>query len=267
MRERCLLRGAVGLLAILLLASPAGAAASSPSPARSSAAAPDAQAALRPYRLDLADRRDLVAQTNFVQCVGASLQTMLNVMASGADRTAKTQSNLQTIARSLSGPTREGFQRQGASVRGWTAALNRLGAGRYQMAGFDTLADAMNAAAVAIARTGKPVGLLMWSGRHAWVMTGFTATADPHRNSQFSVTGAIVFDPLYPYGSATWGKSPQPGATLSLATLSKQFVPRRHGTWAGAIPGTTDMSRLAGKYVIVEPYLPQLEQPRYPRGL
>jgi hypothetical protein len=265
MRDRRLLRGAVGLLAILLLATPSGAAAATPSPASQSSSA--VQAAARPYRLDLADRRDLVAQTNFVQCVGASLQPMLNVMRSGADRTSRTQSTLQVLARSLSGPTREGFERQGASVRGWTAALNRLGAGRYQMAGFDTLADAMTAAAIAIARTGKPVGLLMWSGRHAWVMTGFTATGDPHQASQFSVTGAIVFDPLYPHGSATWGTSPKPGATLSLATLGKQFVPRRRGTWPGAIPGSTDMSRLAGKYVIVEPYLQQLEQPRYPRGI
>jgi hypothetical protein len=135
------------------------------------------------------------------------------------------------------------------------------------MAGFDTLEDAMHAAALAMTRTGKPVGLLMWAGRHAWVMTGFTATADPHATSTFRVTGAIVFDPLYPHGSSKWGTGPKPGATLTLAALGKQLVPRRRGTWAGAIPGTTDMTRLAGKYVIVEPYLPQLEQPRFPRGI
>jgi hypothetical protein len=214
-------------------------------------------AAAKPYRLDLADRNDFVAQANFVQCVGASMQMMLNIMG-GDDRTAKTQVRLQSLARRLSGPTREGFQRKGASVRGWTEGLNALGAGPYRLVGTDTIQEAMRVAARSIRETGRPVGLLVWAGRHAWVMSGFETTADPARAETFKVTRAIVLDPLYPYGSGQWGRSPRPREAISIATLGKQFVPRRRGTWAGAPPGAAGltMRALAGKYVIVMPFIP-----------
>ena len=208
-----------------------------------------------PFRIDLADRNDFVAQTNFVQCVGASMQMMLNVMGA-SDRTAKTQLRLQQLARSLSGPTRNGFERKGASVRGWSDGLNALGAGPYRLVGTDDIKEAMRLAAISIRETGRPVGLLVWSGRHAWVMSGFQATADPRVTSDFTVTKAIVLDPLYPYGSSRWGRSPSPREAISIATLGEQFVPRRRGTWVGAPPGAAGltMRALAGKYVIVMPY-------------
>jgi hypothetical protein len=214
-------------------------------------------AAARPYRLDLADANDFVAQKNFVQCVGASMQMMLNIMGAN-DHSTRTQARLQALARDLSGPTRAGFQRKGASVRGWTDGLNQLDAGPYRLVGTDTLADALRLAAKSISRTGRPVGLLVWSGRHAWVMSGFQATADPAVTDRFRVTKAIVLDPLYPYGSSVWGRSPRPREALTAATLGKQFVPRRRGTWAGApigVPGAS-LSALAGKYVIVMSYTP-----------
>ena len=84
-----------------------------------------ASAAEKGFTIDLAAKGDFVAQTNFVQCVGASMQMMLNIIGPTDDRTAKTQLRLQNLARTLSGPTREGFERKGASVRGWSAGLNR----------------------------------------------------------------------------------------------------------------------------------------------
>jgi hypothetical protein len=213
--------------------------------------------ATKPYRLDLADRNDFVAQTNFVQCVGASMQMMLNIMG-GSDRTARTQLRLQNLARTLSGPTREGFQRKGASVRGWADGLNTLGAGPYRLVGTDTIGEAMRLAARAIRETGRPVGLLVWAGRHAWVMSGFHATADPRRTTDYRVTKAVVLDPLYPYGSSKWGRSPRPREAISISTLAEQFVPRRRGTWVGAPIGAAGqtLQALGGKYVIVMPYTP-----------
>ena len=175
------------------------------------------------------------------------------------DRTAATQRRLQSLARDLSGPTRDGFARKGASVRGWSAGLNQLGAGPYRLVGATTLNEAMRLAAVSIRATGKPVGLLVWAGRHAWVMSGFEATADPRKTSRFKVTKAIVLDPLYPYGSGRWGASPKPRQAITIATLGKQFVPRRRGSWAGAVPnteGAATMNALAGRWVLVLPYKP-----------
>src|SRR4249919_2161866 len=61
-------------------------------------------AAQRPFALDLGARRDFVAQTNNVQCVGASMQMMLNMVTPGADRKAATQLKLQKLARAWSPP-------------------------------------------------------------------------------------------------------------------------------------------------------------------
>jgi hypothetical protein len=213
------------------------------------ASAGPAGAAPKPYAVDLGARSDFVAQTNFVQCVGASMQMMLNMIRPGSDRSAATQRRLQALAREWSPPAPDGFERQGASVVGWMSGLNRLGVGPYKLVGTDTLDEALLVAARAIRETGKPVGLLMWHGRHAWVMSGFRATSDPF-SPDARVTAAVVEDPLYPYGSSTWGPSPSPGAALSPAELGRQFVPRRSsGRWLGS-PWSAE---LAGKYVLVVP--------------
>jgi hypothetical protein len=204
-----------------------------------------ATAAGEAYKLDLGTRSDFVAQTNFVQCVGASMQMMLNMIQGDDDRTAAKQLELQQLARQLSGRRPDGDERQGASVRGWAAGLNLLGAGPYKLLGTTTIDEALLAAAKAMRQTGKPVGLLMWRGRHAWVMSGFRATGDP-LVSGTRVTAVYVEDPLYPYGSSVWGKSPKPGAALTVAELGKQYVPRRHSSRFGPA--------LSGKYVLVLPF-------------
>jgi hypothetical protein len=183
------------------------------------------------------------------------MQMMLNMIEPGRDRTAGTQLRLQRLAREWSGRGNrpDGRQRQGASVRGWAAGLNILGAGPYMLVGTRTLEEALKVAATAIAETGKPVGLLVWRGRHAWVMSGFTATADPTRTSDFRVTRAMVHDPLYPHGSTAWGPSPFPGEALTPAEVGRQFVRRRTSNQIGG-----QQTTLGGKYVLVLPYQPDI---------
>jgi hypothetical protein len=221
------------------------------------AALPGSSTAARAHTVDLGGRRDFVAQTNFVQCVGASMQMMLNIIEPGRDRSARTQRKLQDLARDWSGRRPDGRQRQGASVRGWAAGLNILGAGPYMLVGETTIEAALRTAARAIADTGKPVGLLVWRGRHAWVMTGFQATADPLTTDDYRVTRAMVMDPLYPHGSSVWGPSPRPGQALTPSALGRQFVPRRMGSWSSGGPNGIP-SQLGGKYVLVLPYEPDL---------
>ncbi len=218
---------------------------------------PSSAGAAEEFRLDLAGKRDYVAQTNFVQCVGASMQMMLNIIGDTNDRSAAKQLELQNLARTLSGRRGDGRQRQGASVRGWAGGLNQLDAGPYRLVGTTTIDEALRLAAEAIRQTGKPVGLLVWRGRHAWVMSGFHATADPRAADDFTVTAAIVMDPLYPHGSSVWGPSPKPREALSPSELGRQFVPRRQGSipnGSSTGPGSSLMSGLAGKYVLVLPY-------------
>ncbi|HEX5590831.1 MAG TPA: hypothetical protein VFX65_11130 [Candidatus Limnocylindrales bacterium] len=217
-------------------------------------------AASTPFTLDLSTKGDFVAQTNFVQCVGASMQMMLNMVRAHDDRTAATQLDLQNLARRLSGSRPDGRQRQGASIRGWTAGLNQLGAGPYRTTGATDIQSILRIAAEAMRETNRPVGLLVWRGRHAWVMAGFTATADPRYTDDFVITEVIVMDPLYPYGSKTWGPSPKPRESLTVEELGRQFVPRGSRT---SLPGggtgssgTSGWSQgLAGKYVVALPFV------------
>lgn len=239
--------------AIALAGLPGFAAASSPAaaatPVASGEATPDAS---RRFRINLASPGDYVPQANFVQCVGASVQMMLNITRDGANRSRRTQRQLQSLARSWSGPRPPGWgERRGANVTGWAASLVINRAGPYRVMSTDTLQGAMRLAARAIRETGRPVGLLVWRGRHAWVMSGFEATADPVRDPDFRVTRAYILDPLYPHGSEAWGPSPKPGGLVSVEAVGRQFVRRSTTSPWNRLPWA---SRHAGKYVLVVPY-------------
>jgi hypothetical protein len=170
--------------------------------------------------MNLFRKGDFVPQYTFEWCVGASLQMMRNLTDAKVTRTRSTQQSYWELARDLSSSPFGG-----ANPRGWTGALNELGYGEYKLVSVPEYGDALRLAASAIRETRRPVGLVMWRGRHAWVMSGFTSTADP-RTGDFRVTGIRVLDPLYPHGSSVWGASPKPNSLISPATLGKQFVIR-----------------------------------------
>ena len=211
------------------------------------------------YKADVARRADFVAQTNFVQCVGASLQMMINMIEPGRDRSAREQLRLQKLARKLSPPRRDGSIRQGASVRGWVKVLHREVDQPYRLVGADSLNQAVKLAARAIERTDAPVGLLVWRGRHAWVMSGFTSTKPIREGGK--VTSVTIYDPLYPFGDDFWGPSPKPGVPISVKALGRQFVPRRTDNRQSNRFMTTlrqAYPTLSGKYVLVLPYVPHI---------
>ena len=199
-------------------------ASSSPVPATSAApseAPVVASADPEPFAMNLYRKGDFVTQYTFEWCVGASLQMALN-MATKDSRTSRAdQQSLWEMARD-----RSFSPFGGANPRGWTATLNELGIGPYQLVSLASFDDALGVAAKALRATRRPVGLVMWRGRHAWVMSGFEATADPRTFDDFDVTGIRVLDPLYPHGSSVWGKSPAPNSLVSPATLAKQYVLR-----------------------------------------
>jgi hypothetical protein len=186
-----------------------------------------------PFAMNLFQRGDFIGQYTFEWCVGASIQMTLNMIRPTNDRSRVLQQDLWELARDLSNSPYGG-----ASPIGWTQALNDLGAGPYVLVSEWTIERALATAARAIRETERPVGLVMWSGRHAWMMSGFTSLGDPATEDGFRVTGVRVQDPLYPHGSRTWGPSPQPNALLTPAEVGKQFVPRLHGRVnLGVAPG------------------------------
>jgi hypothetical protein len=177
-----------------------------------------------PFSLDLYRAGDFVGQYTFEWCVGASVQMTLNMLRPEDDRTRATQERLWERARDLSDSVFGG-----ANPNGWVPLLNELGIGDWRLASVPTLDEAVRAAAKAIRATERPVNLLMWRGRHAWVMSGFTSFGDPATTDDFEVTGVNVLDPLHPHGSSVWGSSPRPNSLLTPQELGEQFVPRTSG--------------------------------------
>lgn len=214
----------------------------------------------RAFTIDLYRDGDFVTQTNLAQCVGASMQMMLNMIGPTDDRSVKTQERLFDLARaSWSESVMAAYgagDRKGASPTGWATGLNVLGVGPYRVTSRGTIDEAVRLAAIGIRLTGRPVGLLVWHGAHAWVMSGFEATGDPATDPDAVITAVIILDPLYPRTTRNHGSAPAPGTRLTIAMLGQDYVGWRRAHVSG----------LTGRYVLVLPYR-SLERSLGSRGL
>ena len=200
---------------------PTASATARPKPTATASASPESEPDAEPFEMNLARADDFVAQYTFEWCVGASLQMAVNMATEEHRDSRRDQQRLWEMARD-----RSFSPFGGANPRGWTQTLNDLGIGPYELVSLPTFDEALSVAAEAIRATDRPVGLVMWRGRHAWVMSGFESTADPRDADDFQVTGIRVHDPLYPHGSSVWGRSPKPNSLVSPRTLARQFVLR-----------------------------------------
>ena len=191
------------------------------------------------FALNLHEEGDFVPQHTFEWCVGASIQMAHNLVRNDHRGSYEDQEQMWELARSHSSNSFNG-----ANPRGWAMALEEIGLGPYELVSVPDYNDALRTAAAAIRETERPVGLVMWRGRHAWVMSGFESFGDPAIHSDFDVTGIRVLDPLYPHGSGVWGPSPPPNALLTPDELATQFVVRESRRWS---------SELGTGYLLVVP--------------
>lgn len=127
-------------------------------------------------------------------------------------------------------------------------ALGKYGAAGYKVRVYESRADALYDAAVAIRTLRKPVILLAWRGAHTWVMTGYRADADPAVFADATVTGGYILDPWYPRVSSIWGPSDPPGAFQDAAEMQRNYLPWERPE--GRYPGRD------GKFIAVVPTSP-----------
>jgi len=178
-----------------------------------------------------------VTQKRFTWCVAASVQMMVNIVRHHTDRTALAQATMIAYAqRKDQGPYGEGG---GTDVTGWTTALRHFGAGKYRAVGSSTAGGALRLAATAMRQTGRPAGILVMEGRHAWVLHGFESRTDPRRDPRAWIRAVRISGPLYPV-QQKGGYDPRPNTRLSVKALARWFQPSTVGA-------------LAGKYVVVIP--------------
>jgi hypothetical protein len=188
----------------------------------------------QPFAVNLYQEGDFVPQYTFNWCVAASIQmahNLIDVTGGGTWTDRAQQGDLWEMARA-----RSSNSFNGANPFGWAQVLTETGMGPYTVVSIADYGNALRTAARAIAATGRPVGLVMWSGRHAWVMSGFESLGDPTLFPEFSVTGIRVLDPLHPYGSGQWGPSPAPNSLLTPEQLATQFVVREPRRWSSDLP-------------------------------
>jgi hypothetical protein len=186
-------------------------------------------------------------------CVGATIQMTLNLIKGTHDHSKGHQLSLLAYAAAHSKyPVEDG----GADPEGWTQALVHFGAGEnYGWTTNSTMQSALQTAASQLRETGKPVGLLVHFGRHAWLMTGFTATADPATTDDFQVTSAEVVGPLWPSGTLNGEHfDPGPGTWMDTSDLARKF-----NTYV-----EPDQPIWYGKYVTVVPDISKANQDGQP---
>ncbi len=182
-------------------------------------------------------------------CVGATIQMTLNLIKGEHDHAKGRQLNYLAYAADNSKyPVTDG----GADPEGWANALKHFGAGDdWGWTTNSTQQAALNEAARQIRETGAPVGLLVHFGRHAWLMTGFEATADPQTTDDYTVTAAEVVGPLWPSGTLNGIHfDPGPGTWMTTGELARKFD-------AYVEP---DQPIWYGKYVTVVPRLSEVNQ-------
>jgi hypothetical protein len=183
------------------------------------------------------------SQVNDRSCVGASVQMMLNIIFQRSQQSADKQRMYWRYAREHSRYA-DRIKNGGADPKGWALALRHWGAGYYRVGGKYTRQGSLKQAAKRMRLTGKPVGLLVQEGGHAWVMTGFQATADPAKTTDFKVTGVQAMGSLWPDGTINGRPyDPAPKTWLTMRQIRNKFLAYRwkpattwNGRWITVIP-------------------------------
>jgi hypothetical protein len=209
-------------------ASPAASASASlPAPSASPAPTPTPRPVRKgiTYRVDTKPARVFVSELEKTWCAAAAVQIVLNITG---DRVDTSRARQVAILNALHDATTRADSRNGGTgPLGMVATLERMGKVDYRLRIYDKRADALRAAAKAMATTGHPAILLAWRGAHAWVMNGFKADADPRVFKDARVTGAYVIDPWYPRVSSIWGPSDGPGVFQDAAEMRRNYLPWR----------------------------------------
>jgi hypothetical protein len=173
-------------------------------------------------------------------CTGASTQMMINLVTGASDHSGQNQIDYVNYEMAHSHYTTIDV---GGLPDGWAAALSAHGAGPYAVATYPSFEESMRAAATALRLTGRPVGLVIHHGGHAWVMAGFTSSgADPALSADFVLTGVVIMAPDYRTNIA----DPAPGTLMTMPALAALISP---------YTSTNFPTVWTGSYVVIEPQI------------
>jgi hypothetical protein len=231
------------VLAALLAVAFVGATAASPS-ATVSAASPWTGG------VDLYRSGVFTTQKTWLWCTAADTQIMRNIVDHATDHSRSNQQRYFTYMRAHNRyaiPLSDGVD-----PAGWAAGLRHFVDSRYRLVASGSFNAALRSAVTNLRKTNRPVGITVAHGNHAWILTGFTATADPATTTHFSVTSVRVVGPLWGLQSRSYGYDMRPDRKLTPSQFKGFFTPWHYarirmaweGDWVSVQPiaGSTSTS-------------------------
>lgn len=183
-------------------------------------------------------------QKSWLWCTAADVQIMRNIDRGTADHSTTNQRKYFDYMRSHNRyaiPASDGVD-----PAGWTAGLRRYVDDSYRLVQSTSFESALRTSVTNLRKTGLPVAITVSHGGHAWIIVGFTATADPAVTSKFTVTSVRVVGSLWGLQSRTYGYDMKPNTKLTPKQLKGFFTPWHYAR-----------IRMAweGKWVSVQPRL------------
>lgn len=175
--------------------------------------------------IDLYRAGAFTTQKSWLWCTAADVQIMRNIVEGERDHTASGQRRYFNWMRDRNRYTLP--LSAGVDPQGWTAGLRHFVDDRYRLAASSTFEGALRSAVKRLRLTNLPVALAVSNGNHGWILTGFSATADPAITAAFKVTSVRVVGPLYGLQSRN-GYDMPPNTKLTTTQLRRYFTPWRY---------------------------------------
>ena len=164
-------------------------------------------------------------QKSWLWCTAADVQIIRNIVERDNDHSTTSQRRYFEWMRSRN--RYDLPESAGVDPQGWTAGLRRFVDDRYRLVASKTFDAALRSAVTNLRRTNLPVAVTVAHGGHGWVLTGFTATADPLRTKSFKVTSVRVVGPLFGLQSKN-GYDMRPNTKLTPAQFRGFFTPWKY---------------------------------------
>lgn len=207
--------------------------------------------------LDLYRDGSFTTQQSWLWCTAADVQIIRNIVHRESDHSRAGQARYFEWMRQ-----RNRYDlplSAGVDPQGWTAGLRRFVDDRYRLVASATFDGAIRLAVLRIRLTGLPVALAVADGNHGWILTGFSATADPARTDDYRITGVRVVGPLWGLQSRN-GYDMRPNTSLTIAQLRRFFTPWKYVP----LPMVWDGTYVSIQPVPVRPAAPNVAEPPSP---
>ena len=205
--------------------------------------------------IDLYRSGVFTTQKTWLWCTAADVQIIRNIVDHTTDHTRANQQRYFDYMRAhdrYSIPVSDG-----TDPGGWAAGLRHYVDSRYRVVASTSFNSALRSAVTNLRKTNRPVAITVQHGNHGWVLTGFTATADPAVTTHFTVTSVRVVGPLWGLQNRSYGYDMRPDTKLTPSQFRTFFTPWHYGrirmAWEGdwvsiqAVPTSTRPHRRRGR--------------------